>query len=158
MFPLFQEPPNMNASEVPLLVTSQWVKEHIDQIVVVDGHWDLPPAPPHEVQLPGKNSRTPLTSPPPNSGRRSSASLGALRFDVDEVADRETYKNQPVLPLPHMVPSETVFSDWMNSNHVGKDDHVVVYDHSGGMFLGSARVWWTFRVTLFTLPLSSMHK
>lgn len=39
--------------EPTLLVTAQWVKENIHHIVVVDAHWDLPPAPPHDVQLPG---------------------------------------------------------------------------------------------------------
>lgn len=53
---------------------------------------------------------------------------GALRFDLDEVADLETYKNQPILPLPHMVPSEKVFADWMTSHNISHNDHVVIYD------------------------------
>ena len=61
---------------------------------------------------------------------------GAVRFDVDAVADRAS-------PLPHMLPSPRDFSSAVGAMGIRQDDHIVVYDERG--LFSAARVWWTFR-------------
>jgi thiosulfate/3-mercaptopyruvate sulfurtransferase len=62
---------------------------------------------------------------------------GAVFFDIDEIADRET-------SLPHMLPSAVKFSSRMRRLGLGDGNRIVLYDTGGVM--GAARVWWTFRV------------
>src|SRR5215471_8478957 len=57
---------------------------------------------------------------------------GALRFDIDEVADHSS-------GLPHMLPSAAA-----GELGIGDDDIIVAYD-GHGMF-ASPRVWFTFRL------------
>ncbi|MFN3816033.1 3-mercaptopyruvate sulfurtransferase [Brevundimonas sp.] len=61
---------------------------------------------------------------------------GAVRFDIDAVADRAS-------PLPHMLPSPQAFAAAAGAMGVDQDDHIVVYDERG--LFSAARVWWTFR-------------
>ena len=62
---------------------------------------------------------------------------GAVYFDIDAIADRET-------GLPHMLPDATTFGEAVGALGIGDGDRIVVY---GGKYLSaSARVWWTFRV------------
>jgi thiosulfate/3-mercaptopyruvate sulfurtransferase len=61
---------------------------------------------------------------------------GAVRFDLDAVADRAS-------PLPHMLPSPEAFAAAVGALGVGQDDRIVVYDERG--LFSAARVWWTFR-------------
>jgi thiosulfate/3-mercaptopyruvate sulfurtransferase len=62
---------------------------------------------------------------------------GAVRFDLDAVADRSS-------PLPHMLPSPLEFAAAAGAMGIAHDDHIVVYDERG--LFSAARVWWTFRV------------
>ncbi len=62
---------------------------------------------------------------------------GALRFDVDAVADRSS-------DLPHMLPSEADFAAAVGAMGISNDTHVVVYDTPGLMSAG--RAWWMFRI------------
>jgi thiosulfate/3-mercaptopyruvate sulfurtransferase len=61
---------------------------------------------------------------------------GAIRFDIDEVADHST-------KLPHMLPSPADFGAAAGKLGIGERDTVVAYD-GHGMF-SSPRVWFTFR-------------
>ncbi len=62
---------------------------------------------------------------------------GAVRFDVDEVADRST-------SLPHMLPSAAAFAAAVAAMGISQDDEIVVYDGAG--LFSAPRVWWTFRL------------
>lgn len=62
---------------------------------------------------------------------------GAVRFDLDAVADRSS-------PLPHMMPSPLEFAAAAGAMGIAHDDHIVVYDERG--LFSAARVWWTLRV------------
>ncbi|MGR0184411.1 3-mercaptopyruvate sulfurtransferase [Azospirillum aestuarii] len=64
---------------------------------------------------------------------------GAVRIDIDEVAQPNTH------PLPHMVPDEATFAAKVGALGVGSGDTVIVYD-SAGMATAAARVWWMFRL------------
>ena len=62
---------------------------------------------------------------------------GAVRFDIDEVADHST-------DLPHMLPSPTDFAAMAGQRGIGDQDTIVAYD-GHGMF-SSPRVWFTLRL------------
>ena len=62
---------------------------------------------------------------------------GALRFDIDEVADHAS-------GLPHMLPSAAAFAAAAGQLGIGDHDTIVAYD-GHGMF-ASPRVWFTFRL------------
>jgi len=62
---------------------------------------------------------------------------GAVRFDIDEVADHSS-------SLPHMVPTADAFAAAVGALGIGNGDTIVAYDGLG-MF-SSPRVWWTFRL------------
>jgi len=62
---------------------------------------------------------------------------GAIRFDIDEVADHST-------DLPHMLPSAAAFADAAGKLGISEHDAIVAYD-GHGMF-SSPRVWFTFRL------------
>ncbi len=63
---------------------------------------------------------------------------GAQFFDIDVVADQAA-------PLPHTVPSPEYFADCVSAMGISNDDHVVIYDQSGG-YMASSRAWWLFRL------------
>jgi thiosulfate/3-mercaptopyruvate sulfurtransferase len=62
---------------------------------------------------------------------------GALRFDIDRVADTSS-------GLPHMLPSREAFAEAVGKMGISERDTIVCYDGLG-MF-ASPRVWWTFRL------------
>ncbi|MTW17417.1 3-mercaptopyruvate sulfurtransferase [Rhodoplanes serenus] len=62
---------------------------------------------------------------------------GALRFDIDAVADKTT-------ALPHMMPSAAAFAAAVGAMGISERDTVVVYDGLG--LFSAPRVWWTFRL------------
>eukprot|EP00752_Nemacystus_decipiens_P012179 g10797.t1 len=61
---------------------------------------------------------------------------GAVFFDIDKVADVS-------LPLPHMIPSEDVFSSKVSDLGLSSNDTIVVYAKKGSF--SAPRCWWTFR-------------
>lgn len=63
---------------------------------------------------------------------------GAVYFNVDDICD-------PDSPLPHMLPSNEIFSEKVGALGIASDDKVIVYDANGGG-MAAARAWWTFRV------------
>jgi thiosulfate/3-mercaptopyruvate sulfurtransferase len=62
---------------------------------------------------------------------------GALRFDIDEVADHSG-------ALPHMLPSAPAFAAAAGRLGIGDSDTIVAYDGHG--IFASPRVWFTFRL------------
>ncbi len=62
---------------------------------------------------------------------------GALRFDIDAVAD-------PDSGTPHTLPRPAFFASVVAALGVGNDHFIVVYDGMG--FFSAPRVWWMFRV------------
>jgi thiosulfate/3-mercaptopyruvate sulfurtransferase len=62
---------------------------------------------------------------------------GALRFDIEEIADQST-------DLPHMLPSAEAFAAAVGKFGISERDTIVVYDGAG--LFSAPRVWWTFRI------------
>jgi thiosulfate/3-mercaptopyruvate sulfurtransferase len=62
---------------------------------------------------------------------------GALRFDIDEVADHSS-------ALPHMLPSAPAFAAAAGRLGIGDSDTIIAYDGHG--IFASPRVWFTFRL------------
>jgi thiosulfate/3-mercaptopyruvate sulfurtransferase len=62
---------------------------------------------------------------------------GAIRFDIDEVADHST-------DLPHMLPSSADFAVAAGKLGISERDTIVAYDGHG--IFSSPRVWFTFRL------------
>ena len=62
---------------------------------------------------------------------------GAVFFDIDGVCD-------PDNPLPHMLPSPTLFSEEMARLGISNSDAIVVYDGAG--LFSAPRAWWTLRI------------
>src|SRR3974390_2239981 len=104
------------------LVSPAWLAERLGQpdVVVVDGSFYLP------------------------AMKRDAAAEylaghipGALRFDIDEVAD-------PSSDLPHMLPSAPAFAAAAGQLGIGDHDPIIAYDGHG--IFASPRVWFTFRL------------
>jgi thiosulfate/3-mercaptopyruvate sulfurtransferase len=103
-------------------VTTEWLAANLGTpgLVVLDGSYYLPAA-----------------------GRDAAAEYkaghipGAIRFDIDEIADHST-------SLPHMMPSLEDFAAAAGRLGVGDRDTIVVYDGHG--IYSSPRVWFTFRL------------
>lgn len=104
------------------LVSVEWLHEYIqnDKVVVLDASWHLP-AKERSGREEWQKARIP----------------GAGFFDYhDEIKDMDT-------DLPHMFPSEDLFTEEVRSLGVNNDSLVVVYD-ANAMF-SSPRAWWMFR-------------
>lgn len=63
---------------------------------------------------------------------------GAVFFDIDACITPTEYE--------HMLPSESVFADYVGNLGIDNETHVVVYnDHPSFALFSAPRVWWTFR-------------
>lgn len=62
---------------------------------------------------------------------------GALRFDIDAIAD-------PDASLPHMLPSPELFGEMVGALGISNDTEVVVYEVGGAY--AAPRAWWMFRI------------
>jgi thiosulfate/3-mercaptopyruvate sulfurtransferase len=62
---------------------------------------------------------------------------GAIRFDIDEVADHST-------DLPHMLPSPADFAVAAGALGISERDTIVAYDGAG--LFSAPRIWFTFRL------------
>jgi thiosulfate/3-mercaptopyruvate sulfurtransferase len=78
----------------------------------------------------------------PNTGRYGAAEYthghipGAVFFDIDTIADRDT-------GLPHMLPKPDLLAKEMTNLGLGDGMRFVIYDVLG--LFAAARVWWTLR-------------
>jgi thiosulfate/3-mercaptopyruvate sulfurtransferase len=104
------------------LVTADWLNANLGApgLVILDGSYYLPAA--------GRDAaKEYLAGHIP----------GAVRFDIDEIADHST-------SLPHMMPSLDDFGAAAGRLGVSEKDTIVVYDTHG--IYSSPRVWFTFRL------------
>lgn len=94
--------------------------ERLDDVVVLDASWHMP-----------------------DTGRDAWAEFeaahipGALRFDIDQVADHRS-------PLPHTLPSPEDFARMVGAMGISNATEVVVYE--AGPPFAAPRAWWMFRV------------
>jgi len=104
------------------IVSVEYLANHLNDVQVVDASWYMPSARRniHEEHLKCRL---------PNS----------VLFDIDEIANKQT-------SLPHMLPiSAQDFIKHLRDLGITSDKPIITYD-SGGQFIASARVWWSFRV------------
>jgi thiosulfate/3-mercaptopyruvate sulfurtransferase len=103
------------------LISTDWLAEHLNDpdVTVVDGSFYL--------LTTGRDA---------NAEYRAAHIPGAVRFDIDAVADHAT-------SLPHMLPSAEEFAAAAGALGIGEKDTIVVYDGVG--LYGAPRVWWTLR-------------
>ena len=105
---------------IPTLVSADWLKTNLHDMVVFDVSSHLPTA--------GRN---------PHEEFLAAHIPGAQRFDIDRIAD-------PDSQLPHMAPSPDDFAVHMRALGISNDDHVVMYDDSD--VKSAARGWWMMRL------------
>jgi len=103
------------------VVTTQWLKDHLDDpnVVVVDGSWYLPDM-----------------KRDPEQEFLAGHIRGALRLDIDAISDQSS-------ALPHMMPDASTFSAQIGSVGIANDHHIIAYDGAG--LFSAARIWWMFR-------------
>ncbi len=120
---MLQPPPHPRSKR---LVTTDWLAANLGApgLVVLDGSYYLP-AMKRDADAEYLAGHIP----------------GALRFDVDEIADHDT-------DLPHMLPSAAEFAAAVGKLGIAETDTIVAYDGLG--LFASPRVWFTFR--LFGAP------
>ena len=104
------------------LVSVDWLKQHLDHenLIILDSSWHMP-----------ATGRDALKEWQQEHIR------GARFFDFDGKI------SAPGSALPHMMPSEAIFTREMQALGLNQDSVVVVYD-AMGMF-SSARGWWMLR-------------
>ena len=109
------------AASKDTFVTPAWLAARLDQpdVVPVDASFYLPDE--------GKDATVLF---------REGHVAGAVRFDVDTVADRS-------INLPHMLPDAETFGRMVGALGISENDTVVIYDATD--LLGGARAWWMFR-------------
>jgi len=91
-----------------------------NNVVFVDGSWHMPNT--------NRNARAEYEAGP--------RIAGAKYFDVDDVANKD-------LPLPHMMPSATIFGKAMDALGITNSDRVIVYGGKG--CFATPRTWYTFK-------------
>lgn len=102
-------------------VSAEWLADHLGapNLVIVDGSWHMPAT--------GRKAREEYLK---------AHIPGAVFFDIDAIADTSS-------PLPHMLPSETLFRAAVESLGIGRQMKIIVYDTQG--LFSAPRVWWTLR-------------
>jgi thiosulfate/3-mercaptopyruvate sulfurtransferase len=112
------------------LVTTDWLAEHLEDPGV------------RVVDIRGYVKKTDL------GGGRQRADYVAARDEYDEAhvpkavyVDWTSDITDPDNAVPAQVAPPERFAELMGSLGIGKDTHVVVYDHAGGQF--ATRLWWT---------------
>ncbi len=91
-----------------------------EKLRIIDGSWHMPNS--------NKNA---------DEDYLSQHIKGAVRFDLDKIADCST-------DLPHMVAKADDFAASVGKLGISHDDIIVIYD-SLGLF-SAARVWWNFKI------------
>jgi thiosulfate/3-mercaptopyruvate sulfurtransferase len=106
---------------LPVAVSADWLREHRDQVVLVDSRW----------YLDGRSGR---------GAHRAGHLPGAVFTDLD------TDLAAPAGPEGgrHPLPSPADFADALGRLGIGDDSSVVVYDDAGGSV--AARLVWMLRV------------
>lgn len=97
------------------LVSSDWLQQHLNDVVILDGSYYLPTM--------GKD---------PDAEYAKARIPGAQRWNIDQIADTSS-------GLKHMMPSAQRIAEAAGERGITRDTTVVVYDQLG-MF-SAARVW-----------------
>ncbi len=113
----------MNYMNNDALVSTQWLEQHMNSsnLKIIDATYFLP-----------------------NDNRNSIDSYsqchipGAVFFNIDKICDTATQ-------LPHMLPSQEVFSSLVGKLGISNNNLIIVYDRSGG-YMAACRVWWMFKI------------
>lgn len=103
-----------------MLISPQELAAKLDRVTVLDASWHMPD-----------------TGRDPDAEFRAAHIPGALRFDIDEIADKSS-------ALPHTLPSPEAFAVAVGALGIGNDTEVVAYE-AGGLFT-APRAWWMFAV------------
>ena len=102
------------------IISAEWLlSQDSDSITILDASYFLPTM--------GRDGRAEFVQ---------EHIIGAQFFDIDTIKDEAD-------PLPHMMPSASVFEAAMRDIGVHSDRQIIVYDNSP--FLSSARAWWMLR-------------
>jgi thiosulfate/3-mercaptopyruvate sulfurtransferase len=102
------------------IISAEWLlSQDSDKITILDASYFLPTM--------GRDGRSEFAQ---------EHIIGAQFFDIDTIKDEAD-------PLPHMMPSASVFEAAMRDIGVHSDRQIIVYDNSP--FLSSARAWWMLR-------------
>ena len=102
------------------LVTADWLRNNLDNVLLFDANYHLP-----------------TVDRDPEAEFTAAHIPGAMRFDINAIAD-------PDATLPHMLPSTDDFTVAMRALGVNGDSHVVFYDDSD--IKPAARGWWMMRM------------
>ncbi len=100
------------------LVSTNWLKENIENVRIFDGSWHLP-----------------------NSNRNALDEFKSAHIKNSNFFDIDKYSNQKT-KLPHMLPDKNYWEKIMSELGVKNSDHIVIYDNSDT--ISSCRVWYTF--------------
>ncbi|ORX98477.1 Rhodanese-like protein [Basidiobolus meristosporus CBS 931.73] len=101
------------------LVSTQWLADNKDSVVVLDGSWHMPHA-----------------KRDPKQEYLNAHIQNARYFDIDAIKDLSN-------SLPHMLPSPEFFARSVGELGISQEDKLVVYDTAG--IFSSPRVYWTFK-------------
>ncbi len=101
------------------LVTTQWLSEHLREVVIIDASWHLP-----------------ATKRDAKAEFAAKHIPGAVFYDLDAGAATNT-------TLPHMLPTAEKFAADMQALGVSNDHLVVCYDAAG--LFSAARLWWMLK-------------
>jgi thiosulfate/3-mercaptopyruvate sulfurtransferase len=105
-------------------VSAEWVREHLDEVVLADSRWYLDD----------------------RSGRDAYAAghiPGAVFVDLDVALTRHV--DDPAAAGRHPLPEPDDFAAAMGGLGIGDDDTVIAYDDAGGVI--AARLVWMLRAT-----------
>lgn len=109
-----------SAGQLDSLVSPKWLLDNLYNVKVVDASWFMP-ADNIDAHANFLKKRIP----------------GSVFFDVDKIADHSAN-------LPHMMPSEEVFSKVVGAMGISDTDAIVIYDQRG--IFSAPRCWYTFKV------------
>ena len=104
------------------LVSVAWLGEHLGTpgLKLVDASWYLP-----------------ADARQPRAEFETAHIEGAVFFDIDGI-------REPDNPLPHMLPSASLFAREMAKLGLGNQDAIIVYDGAG--LFSAPRAWWSLRL------------
>jgi thiosulfate/3-mercaptopyruvate sulfurtransferase len=112
----------MHYSRPEALVSTEWLAQHLDdpEVAVIDASWYLP-----------------WEKGDAKADYRTSHIPGAVYFDIDDICDKS-------IPLPHMLPSPSLFAEKVGALGLGTGLRMIAYD--SGSLMASCRAWWMFRL------------
>lgn len=104
-----------------MLVTSKWLNENLNtpNLKILDCSWHMP-----------------------DEGRNAGLEFNDCHIEGSQYFDLD-FNSDPKSALPHMMPSEEVFSKNMSNLGLHNDDTIICYDNSS--VHSSFRAWWMFK-------------